>query len=83
MYAEFSVNPKEAEQDAAIYFPMFFHFNNLLHRSKFDAQIKFDWELMPAHFVEANVSGFTCTVIVNTAYFPSESEAKDSWHTAM
>lgn len=82
-YAEFAVNSREAIQDAAIYFPIFFHFNSLLHRTKFNAEVKFDWELMSAHFIEANVGGFTCTVFVNTAYLSSEIEAKDSWDAAM
>lgn len=82
-YAEFAVNSKEAVQDAAVYFPIFFHFDSFLNHSKFDTQIKFDWELMQAHFLDANVGGFTCSVFINTFHFPSPSSAYEAWEKAL
>jgi hypothetical protein len=82
-YIEFAVNSKEAVSDARVYFPMFFHFDRLLYENKFSDQIKFDWEIMSAYFIDSNVDGFTCAVFVNTFYFQTKDEAKYFWKKAM
>ncbi|MFZ3169560.1 MAG: hypothetical protein WA130_18255 [Candidatus Methanoperedens sp.] len=82
-YVEFAINSKPLVADASNYFPIFFHFDHHLHSSKFSGKIKFDWELMSAHFVDIGVGGFTCTVFINTSYLQSSLEASQTWANAL
>lgn len=81
-YVEFALNSMEGVQNAANYFPPFFHFNRLLHSEQFD-RARFDWELEGAEFLAVNVAGFTCAVFVNTRFVATEAEALADWECAL
>ena len=74
-YIEFACNCVEFIADAANYFPVFFHFNKCLRRHDMIDDVRFDWELQPAHFFDADCDGFTCAITVNTRYCESATEA--------
>lgn len=82
-YIEFAINSAEAIADAAAYFPLFFHFDRMLHERGFDDLVNYNWELAGAAFRPANVSGFTCSVNVLTPYAETSCEAKALWQKAL
>ncbi|MER8457670.1 hypothetical protein NKH24_16435 [Mesorhizobium sp. M1300] len=82
-YVEFAFNDADKIADAADYFPVFFHFDRALHVDKFAEQVRFDWELKPANFVEADTGGYTMTIIINTAFHKTEATARVAWNTAL
>jgi hypothetical protein len=82
-YIEFALNSKAAVQDAQNYFPDFFHFDGGLWDQNCQLEVKFDWVLQPAHFLDANLYGFTCAIIVNTAYAQSKEEAAECWKQSL
>ena len=83
-YIEFCRNSKVLSSDASTYFPIFFHFGNALHANRFPIPIKFDWELQPAGFTDHDSHmGFTCTVFINTSYFPTAEGARGAWNEAV
>lgn len=75
-YVEISINSASAIVDARCYFSLFFHFDCLLHESAFSGKVAYNWELQPVTFVDANVSGFTCSIFVNTHYSRSKADAE-------
>lgn len=82
-YIEFSLNSASAIADARNYFPLFFHFDCMLHEGQFPGKVAFDWELQPVTFIDANANGFTCTIIVNTHYSATKEEAEAAWADAL
>ena len=82
-YVEFALNSKDVVKDASSYFHFFFHFDSWLNKRDCQLTVKFDWELQPAHFIEANVFGFTCAIIINTPYSASLQEAHICWKEAL
>ncbi|WOB06950.1 hypothetical protein [Piscinibacter gummiphilus] len=83
-YVEFSINSISGIANAANYFPIYFHFDRLLHESKFSVAVAYAWELQPCTFTEADgASGFSCSVIVNTHYFASREQASLAWKQAL
>jgi len=82
-YVEFAINTAEAIEDARSYFPLFFNFDKSLHDAGFNSAVNYHWELEGAHFWPANAVGFTCTVWVYTAYWPTFNEAKKAWQQAL
>lgn len=81
-YVEFAFNSAEAISDAGHYFPIFFHFDRVLHETGYD-EAYFHWELMGAEFREADAGGFTMSVTVNTGHFGTEKEARNVWSEAL
>lgn len=82
-YVEFSINSASAIADAINYFSLFFHFDRMLHESGFSTRVTFDWELQPVAFINANVTGFTCSIIVNTHYSKTKEDAEAAWTEAL
>ncbi len=82
-YVEFAINSKSGVENAANYFPLFFHFDRLLHSSKFSHPVQFSWELQPARFGAVNVAGFTCSIFVNTHFCTSIERARECWAAAL
>lgn len=82
-YVEFAFNSAEAISDAGHYFPIFFHFDRILHETGYDDEVYFHWELMGAEFREADAGGFTTSVTVNTGHFATEEEARKVWSEAL
>lgn len=83
-YVEFAFNSRQAIADAANYFPVFFHFDRCLQEHGFAEQAIFNWVLEGATFLEADrASGFTCTVVINTAYAADSGIADASWATCL
>jgi hypothetical protein len=78
-YVEFAINSKTASKDAAVYFPLFFKFQQFLQFNKFDQRVSLHWELQPAVFWELNTDGFTCVININTQFYPTLEAARDSW----
>lgn len=83
-YVEFAFNSRSAIQDAARYFPIFFHFCRFLHETAFDVAVQYNWELQGATFLEANdVDGFTCSVVINTSFLPDPTAAWQAWELSL
>ncbi len=82
-YVEFVINTVEATQDAASYFPLFFHFDRMLHDQKFNEPVNYRWEIEGAHFFPTNSDGFTCSLFVYTTFFPSAEAAREAWQVAL
>lgn len=82
-YIEFAINSAEMIADSKCYFPLFFHFDRMLHNEDFNQRVNYNWELAGAHFAPANVDGFTCAVNVYTPYASSIEDAKEAWQQAI
>jgi hypothetical protein len=82
-YVEFAINSKSHVQDACNYFRIFYLFDCELAKMPFTQSVRFDWELQPGTFMDQNVSGYTCTVYVNTAIFSEPSMAEQPWSAAL
>jgi len=82
-YVEFSINSASAIADARNYFPLFFHFDHMLHENAFLGKVAYNWELQPVTFMDANASGFTCSIFVNTHYSKIKSDAEVAWNEAL
>jgi hypothetical protein len=82
-YVEFSINSVSAIADAGNYFPLFFHFDRMLRENSFSGKVAYNWELQPATFIDAKASGFTCSIIVNTHYSQTKSDAEVAWTEAL
>ena len=82
-YVEFAINTAEAVADARNYFPLFFKFDRMLHEANFAETVGYNWELDSANFYPANVDGFTCSIWIHAAYYPSPEEAKEAWQRAL
>ncbi len=78
-YVEFAFDSVEAVADAASYFPVFFHFDRVLHSMTFDDEVHFHWELMGATFLLVRARGFTTTITVNTGWYANEAGATLAW----
>lgn len=82
-YVEFALNSRAHVTDAGNYFPVFFHFDRFLHENNYRDGVKFDWEMMGAVFTECGVSGFTCTVYINTPFVESPEQTAALWQNAI
>ena len=78
-YVEISFTTDQMVKDAQNYFPLFYHFSRALREASFDAHMHFSWELMPAHFVESDVDGFTIAIHLNTGFCDTSHAAADVW----
>lgn len=78
-YVEISFTTDRMVEDAQNYFPLFYHFSEALREASFDAHMHFSWELMPAHFVESGVVGFTIAINLNTGFCDTPEAAIDVW----
>jgi hypothetical protein len=82
-YVEFAIDSVEAIADARSYFYIFYHFDKLLHDTKFSERANYIWELEGANFHPTNAGGFTCVVYVHTAHYPTPEQAKEAWERAL
>jgi hypothetical protein len=82
-YIEFAINDKKWTADAINYFKIFFHFTQKLIELKFTEKVTFNWDLLGATFFEANCSGFTCSVTVNTHFHATQELARNCWVNAL
>lgn len=78
-YVEFSFNSKLYIADASHYFPLFFNFDHLLEKNDFTVKVEFNWSIQPATFIDKSVTGYTCTIYLNTYFFESEKAAIKAW----
>jgi hypothetical protein len=78
-YIEFSFNSASYIADASNYFPLFFEFERLLDDKEFSVKVEFNWELQPATFIEKGISGYTCTIFLNTYYSETKLAAQKAW----
>ena len=78
-YVEFVLNDTKAVASAANYFPPFFNFSRLWHQQQGDLNAHLAWEIQPAFFEDLGLSGFTCAVVVNTDFHPSQEIADECW----
>jgi hypothetical protein len=81
-YIEFAFNSKAGVGDVRNYSHAFSSFVHLLF-DRYFYQGQFSWELQPAHFLDADIDGFTCSVNVDTAFFPSKEDAYKAWRSAL
>ncbi len=83
-YLEFALNSRNAVGDAQNYFPLFFHFTCWMWQQQQTLPVSYVFELEPAHFIDANVDGFTVSVWVSLmSHFGSEGVARESWGAAL
>lgn len=82
-YIEFAVNSRQFIAGAQNYFPLFFHFSKQLFEQKFAQPAQYHWELQPAAFFEAKAEGFTCTIFINTHFFPAGDAASQCWELVL
>lgn len=82
-YIEFALNSRSAITDAANYFPVFFHFAQMLHREGFCERVLFGWELSPVHFGDVRCDGFSATITVNTDHYSTSAEASVCWKKSL
>lgn len=82
-YIEFAINSADKIADAASYFPVFFHFDRMLHETRFAHQVHFNWELEGASFREVGADGFTATIFINTGYASTAELAREAWDAAL
>lgn len=84
-YVEFTINSLSRIADARNYFTTFFWFEQSLHKSGFEAPVKFNWELAPAAFLDAKptANGFTCSLFINTEHLESADIAEAAWIDAL
>lgn len=78
-YVEFALNSHAGVADAQNYFPCFFWFDRLWKQEAQGSSNQHHWELKPAGFLDAGVSGFSCAVTINTGWYPSQVAADESW----
>ena len=82
-YVEFSFNSKSYIADAGHYFPLFFNFDRLLEKNDFAVKVEFNWSIQPATFIDKRVTGYTCTIYLNTYFVESEEAAKKAWEETL
>jgi len=82
-YVEFSFNSKIFIADASHYFPLFFNFEQLLEKKGFSVKAEFNWSIQPATFIDQSVTGYTCTINLNTYFIESEEAAKKAWEKTL
>lgn len=83
-YIEFAFNYSDLAQNAANYFPVFFHFDRVLKEQDVPVPIQFQWELAPAKLLDASgIVGYTAIVWVRTGLAPSRDLLLDTWSAAL
>lgn len=82
-YIEFAVNERLSVTQASTYFSLFFQFQNTLLQAKYPHAVQFEWAIMPAVFIEADVQGFTCSVKINTTGYPEPQSCHAAWVSAV
>ena len=78
-YVEFSFNSVSHITDAGHYFPLFFNFERLLNDKNFVAKVEFNWSIQPATFIDKGVSGYTCSIFLNTYFSDTQLAAEKVW----
>lgn len=82
-YLEFAFNDAELCSDSRNYFVLFQGFSQHLHRAHFSTPIMFEWEFEGAHFLDANVGGWTVAVWVTTPMVSTAQEAEQLWASGL
>jgi len=82
-YVEFSFNSKLYIADAGHYFPLFFNFDHWLEKNDFAVKVEFNWLIQPATFIDKSVTGYTCTIYLNTYFVESEKAAIKAWEETL
>jgi hypothetical protein len=84
-FIELSFNYPELVAEAQWYFKLFYEFNQLVIREKFDLPVQYYWELEGNTYFEANprCEGFSVVIWITTANFNSADEARETWGTAV
>lgn len=78
-FIEVAFNYCELVDDAQWYFKLFFDFNQLVWRSRFNEPVRFHFEIESAHFLDGNCDGFSVTVWITTAFMPTAEEVREIW----
>ena len=78
-YIELAFNSVEMVQDAAGYFPLFYHFDAFLIDQQFNVPVQIDWELAGVHFSDPGVDGFSLVITINTYFVGSGDQALIDW----
>jgi hypothetical protein len=78
-YLNFSWNCQVCIRDAINYFSLFFHFEQFLYTHKFDQKVKFQWSIEQTHFLDLDLAGFCCSILISTDCCTSIDRAEDSW----
>ncbi len=78
-YVEISFATDQMVEDAQNYFPLFYHFSHALYDATFEERMHFNWDLMPARFVQSDVDGFTIAINLNTGFCDNPEAAAEVW----
>src|SRR5260370_5246090 len=82
-YVEFALNDKRLVADAINYFQIFFFFSQRLAEQRFADRVRFNWDLEGASFHEVSCHGLTCSVGVNTFFYPTKEGARTCWQNSL
>lgn len=78
-YLEIAFNDTALCNDSRNYFALFQEFSAHLHKTGFRSSLAIEWELEAAHFIAANIGGWTVTVWITTALVNTVAEAEQLW----
>jgi len=78
-YVEVSFMTDQMVEDAQNCFPLFYHFSHALSEASFDQNMHFNWDVLPAQFVESDVFGFTMAITLNTRLCSGAEAAEEVW----
>lgn len=82
-YIEFAMNSKQDVAVAQSYFNSFFFFEQFLKNKEVERPIQYYWEIMPAHFLDTDTDGFSCSITVNTNFEATKEAADKFWVYAL
>jgi hypothetical protein len=84
-YIEVSFNYINLASDAQSYFKLFFDFNNRVAKNRFEAPVRYHWELEGAVFLDISweTVGFTVGIWITTALLESRAEVESVWAQAV
>jgi hypothetical protein len=82
-YLEFAFNDAELCSDSRNYFALFQRFCRRLHRSQFSTPVMFEWEFEGAHFLDADVGGWTVCVWITTNLASTTQDAEQLWASGL
>ncbi|MEM8637896.1 MAG: hypothetical protein AAGG51_03625 [Cyanobacteria bacterium P01_G01_bin.54] len=78
-YVELAWNCQNCIQDAIHYFSLFFHFEQFLQQEKDNPAAQFHWLIEETDFLDIDLAGFCCAILLTTDSYTESSQATDTW----
>lgn len=82
-FIEIGFNYKEMVVQPDNYFRLFMHFTNELSAKPLPGQIRYEWEIEPAHFSDVSHDGYSVAVWMLCGLYPDIEQAKSGWGEAV